>query len=178
MLTIEQVGGRLRLDLDGADLPDAPLAVPVEQRVMTSWAPGATRPVVQVLGVKHGSMTLRGVFTDAQTRYESARAAVDVLTAMVRAGRPVRVTWVDVIDRTGLLLRADPQWELTQIVGWEVEFDPHEVETTSTQEARLRAMQSRPDAEAAARAMSIAALAGLAAQRTAATAAWVRLVAA
>ena len=177
MLTIEQVDGRLRLDLEGADLPDAPVSVPVRQRVSTSWAPGASRPVVQVLGVEHGTMTLRGMFADAQTRYESARSAMQTLEAMARAGRPVRMIWEDLLDRIGVLTRVEPRWEMLQIVGWELDFEPHEVEATAKQEAKLRAMQARPDAEAAGRIMMAAAVAALVLQHQVAHAATARVIA-
>lgn len=131
---------------------------------------------MQVLGVEHGAMTLKGTFTDAQTRYENARAAMDTLTAMARAGRPVRIVWEDVLDRTGILTRVEPAWEQLQIVGWELDFEPHEVETATKAEAKLRAMQARPDAEAAARVMIAAALVGVAVQQQAAQASWARLI--
>lgn len=132
--------------------------------------------MVQVLGVEHGTMTLKGAFTDAQTRYESARAAMDTLTAMARAGRPVRVVWEDVLDRTGVLTRVEPAWEQLQIVGWELDFEPHEVEAAAKLEAKLRAMQARPDAEAAGRVMMAAAIVGAVVQQQAVQASWARLI--
>lgn len=173
MLVIEQLAGaRRRVELDADDLPDQGAESGVEQRVQTRWAPGAAEPVVQVLGPRHLPMTLRGLWDDAATRYEDVRSLVETMTAIVTDGVRVRLVWGEVWRREGLILRFTPRWDLESMVGWELELDTHQGEGASTQALRLRAQQTRADADGAAVALKAAAVASLATQQGVARVSW------
>lgn len=173
MLVIEQLAGaRRRVELDADDLPDQGVESGIEQRVQTRWAPGAAEPVVQVLGPRHLPMTLRGLWDGATTRFEDVASIVETMTAIVADGVRVRLVWGEVWRRDGLLLKFTPRWELATMVGWELELETHHGEGASSQALRLRAQQTRADADGAAVALLAASVASLVTQRAVARATW------
>lgn len=166
-LIIEQLSGaRRRVELSDADAPDAGVEAGIEQRLTTQWAPGAARPVVQVLGPKRSPMTLRGLWDGASSRYESVLGLVQTLEAIVRDGRAVRVVWGAQWSREGMITRFTPRWELSRLVGWELEFEVHVDGGTSRASAQLRAQQARADVDGAAVALAAVALSMFTARRT------------
>lgn len=166
-LVIEQLGGaRRRIELLGADAPDAGVETGIEQRLTTQWAPGAARPVVQVLGAKRTPMTLRGLWNGAQSRYESVIGLVQSVEAIVRDGVAVRLVWGTTWSREGLVSKFVPRWEMTRLVGWEIDFEVHADGASSAASTQLRAIQARADVNGAAAAMRAAALSALAARKT------------
>lgn len=175
MLTIEQLGGaRRRVELDAHDAPDAGAESGVELRTVTELAPGADRPVVQILGSQHLPLVLRGLWDDATTRHEAVTDIVGTVQAIVVEALPVRLVWGDTWRREGLITRFTPRWEHEGLAGWELEFQTHVGEASANTTARLRAQQVRPDVGAAAVALRVASSATQATQLAVAAATWAR----
>lgn len=173
MLTIEQLAGaRRRVELDTDDLPDQGVESGVEQRLATSWAPGAAQPVVQILGPRHLPMVLRGTWDQATTRFEDPLSVVQAVAAIVADGHRVRLVWGEVWRREGVITRFTPRWEMESLVTWELELEVHDAEAGSSQALRLRAQQTRADTDAAAIGLGAVGTAAVSTQKLVAAATW------
>ena len=152
-VVIEQLGGsRLRLELQGADLPDQDVEVGVKQRVKRWYLAGSPEPTTHVLGPQHDTVAMRGEFSDAATLTEGAALAqLRTLLRIVDEGAPVRVTWGDTWDRDGLLDSASGVYARSTLIGWRAAFTPQVVRDGDRKHAPTLAASSRDVEEQAAK---------------------------
>lgn len=174
VLSLEQTSGRRRrVELLDADLPEEGVESGAELRRTTSWAPGAERPVVQVLGRQHAVMTFQGQWTTQGTRYESILALIRTVEAILAEAGPVRLLWGDRWQRVGLVVRFTPRWLDADRCDWTLEYEPHATEQLSNAALRQRARVPRVDVTAAAVALAAVGTAQFTALRVAAAATWI-----
>lgn len=173
VLSLEQTSGRRRrVQLLDADLPDEGVESGAELRRTTSWAPGAERPVVQVLGRQPALMTFQGQWTTQGSNYEIL-TLIRTVEAILAEARPVRLLWGDRWERVGLVVRFVPSWLDADRCDWTLEYEPHATEQLTNAALRRRARMPRVDVSAAAAALGAVAAAELITLRQVALAGWI-----
>lgn len=179
-ISIEQLrGGRdseAPLVLESSYLPDQGVTTGVRQRVVSSQAPGADRPVVHVLGPELQPFDLVGRFNDGVSGdTNGAYVTLQRLRKFCTDGYPVRMVWakdaLNLWEYEGFLERVDAVWtDGEKVIGWSLTFIPTAAEDgTGKLQLRRAFRRGEEDINRAVATCLAIGLASLAVQQTAAT---------
>lgn len=178
-ISIEQLrddGGRaITLLLESSYLPDQGVTTPVQQRIVSTQAPGALRPVVQVLGAELQPFDLSGRFNDGISGDRNgAYVTLQQLIQICNDGYPVRLVWAisgsNLWEYEGFVERVAPVWETgAKVIGWSLTFIPVSAQDGVKRQLQRAVRRGEEDINRAVATCMAIGMAALAVQQTAAT---------
>lgn len=115
---------RITVELVGSTLPDRGVSAGTRQRHNTEFLPGASEPIVQIMGVEYEPMTFGGTFNDSDAGAGSATYLSSQLKLMAQAGIPVVLTWGVTWERRGLVESYTETPDMEDLINWSLVFRP------------------------------------------------------
>lgn len=121
-VVIEQIDGqRRRLELQGANLPNDGVEIPLRRRVEVKHLPESDEPEIHDLGNEWPEVTLSGEWDEYLNRQDETVADLhDTAARILREGRRVRITWGDRWDYVGMLMEYAPGWREGSLLTWRI----------------------------------------------------------